>query len=108
MSWDPFQRDALEAMGLRLYEVHGASVAQDPAPVPVEPVAANDTSHVPASVGMADGALLRALLRACGRGADDAAALALCRGLLAGGLPDAAARRALWPRLRALRTRPAR
>lgn len=105
MSWDPFQRDALEAMGLRLYAVQGAAGAA-PAQAETAVVPAPGPAPSRMDAGAADGPLLRALLRACGRGADDAEALALCRSLLAGGgLPDPSARRALWPRLRALRAR---
>lgn len=109
MNWDPFQRDALEAMGYRLYAVQDAHASpqeeRDARPAP-EPAVAADI----AVAGVAAGApLLRALLRAAGRRADDPAALALCRDLLpSGGLRDAAARRALWPRLRALRARQSR
>ena len=107
MNWDPFQRDALEAMGLRLYAVHGTHAGA------VAPAASADAPAAPdvdaESGNTVDAAVLRALLRACGRRADDEAALALCRSLVpAGGLRDAASRRALWPRLRALRARPAR
>ena len=104
MNWDPFQRDALEAMGLRLYEVRdaGAAVARlEEPPQAAHPVEAPArTPDAPVSER-----LLAALARAAGRPADDPAALALCRSLLpAGGLHDAATRRALWRRLRALRS----
>lgn len=76
MSWDPLQREVLEAMG---YTVYGL------APPP-------------------DDALLRALLRAAGRDAGAPDAVALCREWSpASRLRDPAAKRALWPRLRALR-----
>ncbi|MGY1408675.1 MULTISPECIES: hypothetical protein [unclassified Luteimonas] len=109
MNWDPFQRDALEAMGYRLYAVQGAPASpmeeRDARPAP-RPDAAVDIAAVDATAGAP---LLRALLRAAGRRADDAAALALCRDLLPSGrLHDAASRRALWPRLRALRARHSR
>ncbi|MDH7453436.1 hypothetical protein QF205_10200 [Luteimonas composti] len=103
MSWDPFQREALEAMGLRLYTVQGGH-ADAPASVPE--AAPGRTAPVSAA-DAAGGALLHALLRACGRRADDAEALALCVPAAAG-LRDASARRALWPRLRALRARSVR
>lgn len=109
MSWDPFQRDALEAMGYRLYAVpaaQGSPAEGQDARTPAMPETSADTAAVDAA---AAGPLLRALLRAAGRRQDDAEALALCRGLLpGGGLRDAASRRALWPRLRALRARPSR
>lgn len=104
MNWDPFQRDALEAMGLRLYEVRDAGPAA--APVEEPPAAASPTQAPVRTVDApASQRLLAALARAAGRRADDAEALALCRRLLpAGGLRDVASRRALWRRLRALRS----
>jgi hypothetical protein len=106
VSWDPFQREALEAMGYRLFELHGAQAGEAAA----APATAAMPDETQASGQAADiGPLLRALLRACGRRPDDARALALCRELLPpGGLRDAATRRALWPRLRALRAGRAR
>ncbi|HVI57306.1 MAG TPA: hypothetical protein VM619_00325 [Luteimonas sp.] len=76
MSWDRLQREVLEAMGHTVYDV---------APPPGD-------------------ALLQALLRAAGRDADAPDAAALCREWSpATRLRDPAAKRALWPRLRALR-----
>lgn len=79
MSWDPFQREVLAELGHVLYRLPGVA---------------------PAAAPMDDGMLAR-LARAAGLAADalqaDIAALApALRG-------DAAAKRALWPRLRALR-----
>lgn len=109
MSWDPFQRDALDAMGYRLYAVQGAhapSMGEADLRLAPAPDPAADTAAAYAAV---DAPLLRALLRAAGRRADDAAALAMCRDLLrVSALTDPAARRALWPRLRALRARGSR
>lgn len=102
MNWDPFQRDALEALGLRLYEVRDAAPAAAPEP---QAVAIPADAPVPAADAPASDRLLAALARAAGRRPDDPAALALCRSLLpAGGLRDARSRRALWRRLRALRS----
>ncbi|TWT21218.1 hypothetical protein FQY83_07605 [Luteimonas marina] len=99
MSWDPLQREILAALGHMVYAVDGgdaAAVAPEPPPATAVPGPAIDP-------------LMRALLRAAGRDAGDGEALALCRSLLPpGGLRDAAARRALWPRLRGLRAGPAR
>ena len=109
MSWDPFQREALEAMGYRLYAVQGAHAPAAEEQVDRPQSRANVAADIAATDVAADAPLLRALLRAAGRRSDDADALALCRGLLAtGGLHDTASRRALWPRLRALRARPSR
>ena len=95
MSWDPLQREILVALGHVVYAVDGGDAAPPAAARPVDaPVAALPGPEP----------LLHVLLRAAGRDAQDAEALALCRGMLAsGGLRDPASRRALWPRLRALR-----
>ena len=86
MSWDPFQRAVLAELGHVLYRAPASSVG-------IAPVA---------DAGMSDAALLARLARAAGiapeallAGIGDAAALDV-RG-------NAAAKRALWPRLRALR-----
>jgi hypothetical protein len=70
------------------------TVAAAPRAEPARPVA-------PARAAGADSALLRAVLRAARRGADDPAVLALFDAQALRG--DAAAKRALWPQLRALR-----
>lgn len=83
MIHDGFQRELLAAFGYRLYRRCDAGAAAAP-----------------------DDPLLRALLRAAGRSAEDPEALRLCREWPAPArLRDAAAKRALWPRLRALRSR---
>lgn len=80
MNWDPLQREVLEALGHDVYAV------------------------APAAGGVPDDPLLRALLRAAGRGPESADAAALCREWRAALQPRTpAAKRALWPRLRALR-----
>ncbi|MBB1472839.1 MULTISPECIES: hypothetical protein [unclassified Luteimonas] len=82
MNWDPWQREVLEALGHQVYAR---------APVPGD--------EVP------DDALAHALLRAARRAIDDPGAAALLRSLppLASLRADPRAKRALWPRLRALR-----
>ncbi|MEN1940065.1 hypothetical protein WCE41_00720 [Luteimonas sp. MJ246] len=82
MAWDPWQRDVLEALGHQVYA--RAPRAEDLVP---------------------DDPLAHALLRAAGRGPDSAGAAELLRSLppLATLRADPAAKRALWPRLRALR-----
>ena len=81
MTWDPLQQEILEALGHTVYRV----AAPAPAALPDDP-------------------LLHALLRAAGRDADAADAAALCREWIpTTRLRDPAAKRALWPRLRALR-----
>ncbi|WP_246123020.1 hypothetical protein [Luteimonas wenzhouensis] len=98
MSFDPLQRECLEAMGFTVLAlasrpgVEAASPGVVPTPAPERP-----------------DRLLQALVRAAGRDPADPVALETCRSLLPpGGLRDARARRALWPRLRALRARAAR
>ena len=104
MSFDPLQREFLAAMGHTVYVLHDPRRQDD-----VDRGAADRDIVTPATApatasGAGPDALLLALLRAAGRAPDDAGALALCRSLLpAAGLPHAQARRALWPRLRALR-----
>ena len=80
--WDPFQREILTALGLE-------PLVQAPPVVPDDP-------------------LLHALLRAAGRDRDSADLAQVLRVLhewtrVRG---DVAAKRAAWPRLRALRSRP--
>ncbi len=87
MSWDPFQRAVLAELGLALYRLPGASPA---APVPA--VGATADAGMLARLARAARVTPEALLAH----AEIAAAVARLRG-------DAAAKRALWPRLRALR-----
>ena len=84
VAWDPWQREVLEAMG------HGIHVR-----------APRAEDMVP------DDPLAHALLHAAGRDAGSEGAAALLRELppLAVLRADPAAKRALWPRLRALRQR---
>ncbi|MDH5824774.1 hypothetical protein QFW77_17535 [Luteimonas sp. RD2P54] len=80
--WDEVQRETLEALGFTLW--------QRAAPAEALP----------------DDPLLDALLRAAGSRRDHPDAAALCRGWgPLSRLRDPAAKRALWPRLRALRRR---
>jgi hypothetical protein len=81
--WDSFQREALTALGHVVYRVAGSPV--DPSP----------SQHVAAG----DGAplLLQALARAAGVPVERLVDLPLEQ------LRNAAAKRALWPRLRAMR-----
>jgi len=82
LAWDPWQREVLEALGHRVL----VRVPRADEVVPDDPLA-------------------HALLRAAGRSVDADDAAALLRGLpsLATLRADPAAKRALWPRLRALR-----
>jgi hypothetical protein len=81
MNWDPLQHEILEALGHTAYRVTTA-----------------------APLALPDDALLHALLRAAGRDADSTDAAALCREWMpTTRLRASSAKRALWPRLRALR-----
>ena len=95
MSWNPQQQAMLSAMGYTLYRQAGAAVPM----VPADAGAASEPARVPASPGGAGDRLLQALARAAG--GHDLATLALppIDQLRASG----AAKRALWPTLRALR-----
>jgi len=92
MSWNPQQQAMLSAMGYTLYRQAGA--AQE-SPMP----AVGQTPQAAASGHASTDRLLKALVRAAG--GRDLAALLLppMEQLRASG----AAKRALWPRLRALR-----
>lgn len=96
MSWSPQQQAMLSAMGYTLYRQAGASPAALPAAV-AEP-AGGQPAPTPKPAAQGD-RLLQALARAAG--GRDLAALALppMEQLRASG----AAKRALWPALRALR-----
>lgn len=93
--WDGFQREALAAMGYRVWQVADAS------PQPPDETSHGMPSHDAQStrVCAGDDALRSALARAAGVASTqlpDDVALASLRG-------DAAQKRALWPRLRAMR-----
>ena len=86
MSWDPFQRVVLAELGHAVYMPLRAGGAGDPA-----------------AVSAVDAAMLARLARAVGVDADALrlhADVAMASNALRG---DAAAKRALWPRLRKLR-----
>lgn len=89
MSWTVQQQAMLEAMGYTLWRPAGA-----PPDVP----APRDVAPAPRAAARDDDPLLRALHRAAG-GRDPSAVLPPLDRLRG----DAAAKRALWPRLRALR-----
>lgn len=102
--WDPLQCEMLAAMGLPVQRMVAAAPVPTPAIVaPTTATSAADTSPTPAM--SFDDPLVLALLRAAGR-----ARHAVDAALLASGWPspqalrrDPAAKRALWPHLRALR-----
>lgn len=87
MSWDAFQRAALAELGHVLYRLPDAPPAR---------AAAVDVTAV-------DAAMLARLARAAGVAREVLLARADIAALSAGLRGDAAAKRALWPRLRAMR-----
>jgi len=104
LPWSGEQREWLQALGHDVLMLASATMVAEPPreakPSAPEPVAAARTAAAASS-------LLRALARAAGRNEQDAELLQV--------LPDLttlrgnpAARRALWPRLRALRKRASR
>lgn len=107
--WSAQQREWLQAMGHPVWQIASTDAAAD-APVRTADAlreAAGLQGDAPRASRPVRGAsgddrLARALVRAAGAGADEAAVLALASDLatLRG---NAAAKRALWPRLRALR-----
>ncbi|HMT37350.1 MAG TPA: hypothetical protein PKD02_01505 [Thermomonas sp.] len=91
MSWDPFQREVLVELGLVAYQ-----------PVTQRAPAMPPAMAIPA--GGSDATMLARVARAAGLApealqASAPAIAAACAGLAG----DAAAKRALWPRLRRLR-----
>lgn len=92
MSWDPFQQDVLAELGHVLYRLAGASVAADTS-LPVAP-------RVDAA--LIDGPMLARLARAAGVTVE-AVQARIGDALIAGLRGDPVAKRALWPRLRAMR-----
>jgi len=81
VSWDAFQREALEALGHSVFRL--ADAGQDAAELDIAALTP----------------LQRAVLRAAARSRPDASLLSAANAVRA----NAAAKRALWPRLRALR-----
>lgn len=109
--WTAQQREWLQAMGHQVFAfaaTQDAPVVENEAPVPVRPASPTDRDRAPARASHMPGTppgsdrLMQALLRAAGTHVDAAAVIALVPDTtqLRG---DAAAKRALWPRLRALR-----
>lgn len=103
MSWDGFQRETLVELGYRLYRPADAGPPAAAAEAEGEaPLAPSTAPERPPALHP----LHRALLRAIGRAAGDRDTAQLCSEWPA---PEAlrtpAAKRALWPRLRALRKR---
>ncbi len=91
MSWDGFQREVLAELGLRTYVLAGA------APSDQLPQAAGAEDAPPA-------AMPPKLIAALARAAGCAPAQVLALAGIASAPADIATRRALWPRLRRLRS----
>ena len=103
-SWSAQQREWLQALGHDVLVLAGAEAPAEVASLPSEhPLPAAPAPRGPTVATAGDSPMLRAMLRAAGR--RDPGDLpwlpdpATLRG-------DAAAKRALWPRLRALRRKP--
>ncbi len=99
MSWDPFQREVLAELGHVLYRQ--ITAAAEPLP---DDLAAAD--HPQAVVASPEAAMLGRLARAAALPVDDMPATLRAPDALARLRGDGPAKRALWPRLRALRARP--
>ena len=103
MSWDPFQREVLAELGHVVYRQAGVLIADDAETVLADPPRIDVASG--ADVAFVDHAMLAHVARAAGMTSealqariDDIATIANLHG-------NAVAKRALWPRLRALRRR---
>jgi hypothetical protein len=102
MNWDAFQREALAELGHRLYLMRGVEAQSGLESVePAVPPARVARPAAPALQKAVADPLLRALMRAAGTDALPRMDLDALR-------RDPGTKRALWPRLRALRraTRP--
>ena len=99
MNWDPFQREVLAELGHVLYRTTtaGADLIAGDLPLAERPQ--------PAASG-ADGAMLARLARAAGMPVEALPAAFREPAMLARLRGDGAAKRGLWPRLRALRAGP--
>lgn len=90
MSWDPFQREVLGALGCEVMDL--------------APGFGTGSGTAPAGAAPPGPKLLAALLRAAGRtGTEDVAGFLRECGWQ--GRADPAAKRALWPKLRAMRAK---
>lgn len=100
MSWDPFQREVLGALGYEVMDLApGFGTGSGTAPAGAAPAGA-----APAGAAPPGPKLLAALLRAAGRtGTEDVAGFLRECGWQ--GRADPAAKRALWPKLRAMRAK---
>lgn len=105
MSWDPFQREVLGALGCEVMDLApGFGTGSGTAPAGAAPAGAASAGAAPAGAAPPGPKLLAALLRAAGRtGTEDVAGFLRECGWQ--GRADPAAKRALWPKLRAMRAK---
>lgn len=105
MSWDPFQREVLGALGYEVMDLApGFGTGSGTAPAGAAPAGAASAGAAPAGAAPPGPKLLAALLRAAGRtGTEDVAGFLRECGWQ--GRADPAAKRALWPKLRAMRAK---
>lgn len=105
MSWDPFQREVLGALGYEVMDLApGFGTGSGTAPAGAAPAGAAPAGAAPAGAAPPGPKLLAALLRAAGRtGTEDVAGFLRECGWQ--GRADPAAKRALWPKLRAMRAK---
>lgn len=97
MNWDPFQREVLAELGHVLYRTSLATTEGLSGDLPIAE---------PATAASPDAGLLARLARAAGVAVEALPATVQDPAALAGLRGDSRAKRALWPRLRALRALP--
>lgn len=102
--WSPQQREWLQALGHDVLVLAGTATAPENAAAAVQAARPAPPAYSPAACARTDAALLRAVLRAAGR--RDVGELAAWLPNPATLRGNAAAKRALWPRLRTLRKQP--
>ncbi len=95
MSWDPFQREVLAELGHVVYRQAGSATARD---AEAQLVDAPDVD-----VASMDHAMVIRIARAAAMTAEDLQACMDDKNVIANLHGNASAKRALWPRLRALR-----
>lgn len=110
MSWDPFQREVLAELGHVLYRQAGVSIASDAEAVRVGSPGFDSPDFASPGLDSPDvdapsmnHAMLAVVARAAGMNAEALQARIDDTQLIASLHGNASAKRALWPRLRALR-----
>ncbi len=100
VSWDPFQREVLAELGHVVYRQAGVAGVTDVETVCTDAPAAG---VVLIDAAMIDGPMLAHVARAAGMSAEALQACIEDTNVIASLHGNASAKRALWPRLRALR-----